>query len=318
MAPETDARAVGDDTLFLVASITKPIVATAVLLLMERGDVLLDDPVARFVPEFGRNGKGSVRLRHLLTHTSGLPDMLPNNVALRASHAPLARFVEAIYELPLAFPPGSQVRYQSTGFAILAEVLERVSGLPIAEFLRREIFEPLGMIDTSLGMESDKQHRIASVRLDGEQVGTSWHWNSSYWLSLGAPWGGLITSARDLARFCRMMLGEGELDGVRVLSPASVRAAISNQLAAMPLLPEADRTTRPWGLGWRLNWPGSSANFGDLLGPRAFGHWGATGTLLWVDPDADAFLVLLTTQPGCDEGRELGRISNAVAAALEG
>lgn len=317
MGPEPDALAVRDDALFLVASITKPIVATAALLLIERGELLLDDPVALILPEFERNGKRPVRLRHLLTHTSGLPDMLPNNIALRAGHAPLTRFVEAIHELPLAFPPGAAVRYQSMGFAILSAIVERITRVFLPEFLRREIFEPLGMMDTSLGWNPDKRHRIAAIRLEAEQAGTNWHWNSPYWLGFGAPWGGLITSATDLARFCRMMLGEGELEGVRVLSAATVRAATSNQLAAMPLLPEADRTTRPWGLGWRLNWPGSSANFGDLLGPRVFGHWGSTGTLLWVDPDADAFLVLLTTQPGGDDGRELGQISNVVASALE-
>jgi CubicO group peptidase (beta-lactamase class C family) len=316
MGPEEDAEDVQDNTLFLVASITKPIVATAALLLIERGDVLLDDPVASVLPEFGRNGKAAVSLRHLLTHTSGLPDMLPNNIALRAAHAPLSRFVEAIYELPLAFPPGTQVRYQSMGFAILAAVVERITESSIAEFLRREVFEPLGMMDTSLGMKEGTRHRIAAIRLEGEQVGTNWHWNSPYWLAFGAPWGGLITSARDLARFCRMMLGGGALEGVRVLSLASVRLATSNQLKAMPQLPEVERKMRPWGLGWRLNWLGSSANFGDLLGPRAYGHWGATGTLFWIDPDADAFLVLLTTQPGGEDGRELARISNAVAAAL--
>ena len=90
----------------------------------------------------------------------------------------------------------------------------------------------------------------------------------------------------------------------------------TNQLQSMAAVPEADRRTRPWGLGWRLNWPGHSANFGDLLGPRTFGHWGATGTLTWIDPDADAFLVLFTTQPQEPEGRYLARISNMVCAAM--
>ncbi len=113
-----------------------------------------------------------------------------------------------------------------------------------------------------------------------------------------------------------MMLGEGTLEGVSILSPASIQALTSNQLAAMPGVPEIERRCRPWGLGWRLNWPGHSANFGDLLGPRTYGHWGATGTLCWIDPDADAFLVLLTTHPDGDAGPHLARISNMVAAAL--
>jgi CubicO group peptidase (beta-lactamase class C family) len=172
------------------------------------------------------------------------------------------------------------------------------------------------MADTSLGARPGKLDRIAAVRLEADQRETDWTWNSRYWLEFGAPWGGLITSPADFARFCRMMLNRGTLDGVRVLSPASVRAMTRNQLESMPLVPEVDRRCRPWGLGWRLNWPGQSSNFGDLLGPNTYGHWGATGTLCWIDPDADVFLVLFTTQPGGDDGRHLARVSNAVAAAL--
>jgi CubicO group peptidase (beta-lactamase class C family) len=318
MGPEDDAPAVRPDALFLVASLTKPLTATAVMILAEHGEVGLDDRVAEFLPDFARNGKHDVRLRHLLTHTSGLPDMLPDNRALRAAHAPLERFVGEVMRLPLRFPPGTQVSYQSTGFAVLGEVGRVVSGVGLAEFLRREVFEPLGMADTSLGWRPEHAGRIVRVRLEPDQEGTDWHWNTPYWLGFGAPWGGLITSPADYARFCRMMLNHGALDGTRVLSPAAVRAMTSNQLEGMPSVPETDRRCRPWGLGWRLTWRGESAHFGDLLGPRAYGHWGATGTLCWVDPDADAFLVLLTTQPGGDDGGNLARLSNAFAAAFVG
>jgi CubicO group peptidase (beta-lactamase class C family) len=90
----------------------------------------------------------------------------------------------------------------------------------------------------------------------------------------------------------------------------------TNQLAALPDVPEEERRCRPWALGWRLNWPGQPSSFGDLLGPRTYGHWGASGTLCWLDPEARAFLILFTTQPLEHEGRFLNRISNLVAAAL--
>ena len=127
------------------------------------------------------------------------------------------------------------------------------------------------------------------VRQPKEMEGSDWGWMSPYWLALGAPWGGLVTTPADLARFCLMTLNGGALGSVRLLSSATIRTMTSNQFLAMPQIPEEDRRCKPWGLGWRLNWPGHSSNFGDLLGPRSFGHWGATGTLCWIDPDAEAF-----------------------------
>lgn len=304
------------DALFLVASITKPMTATAVMMLVERGQLALEDRVATYVPKFGANGKQDVQLRHLLTHTSGLPDMVPNNNALRAAHQPLAAFVEETCKLPLAFAPGTRVSYQSMGIAMLAEIVHQITGSSLRDFLRKEVFDPLGMKDTSLGWQPEKKERIAAVRISAEQRKTDWHWNTPYWLGFGAPWGGMITSPADFARFCQMMLNGGKLGDVRVLAPATVRAMATNQLAGMPLVPEEERRCRPWGLGWRLQWPAHSANFGDLLGPRVFGHWGATGTLCWIDPEADAYCVLFTTQPQEPEGRFLARVSNGVAGAL--
>jgi CubicO group peptidase (beta-lactamase class C family) len=313
--PDGDAP-LRPDALFLVASITKPVTATAVMMLVERGVVSLEDPAAAFVPRFAAHGKGGVRLRHLLTHTSGLPDMVRDNEKLRAGHQPPAAFLEAVCQEPLLFPPGTRVSYQSTGIAVLAEVVHQVSGATLAEFLRKEVFDPLGMADTSLGWQPAKKDRIAGVRLPAAMRGTDWNWNTPYWLGFGAPWGGLITSPADFARLCALMLNGGHLGGVRLLSPLAVRAMTTNQLAAMSQVPEEERRCRPWGLGWRLNWPGEPSSFGDLLGPRAYGHWGATGTLCWLDPESETFFLLFTTQPQDPEDRFLARLSNAVCAAL--
>jgi CubicO group peptidase (beta-lactamase class C family) len=276
----------------------------------------LQDPVARYVPRFAANGKEAVHVRHLLTHASGLPDMLPNNDKLRSAHQPFSAFIDEICKLKLDFASGTGVQYQSMGIAMLAEIVHQVSGVTAAEFLRREVFVPLGMNDTSLGWRPETKGRIAAVRISAEQAKTDWNWNTPYWLGFGAPWGGLITSPGDLAKYCLMMLGEGAWGKVRIFSPTTVRAMTMNQLAAMPKVPEEERRCRPWGLGWRLNWPAHSANFGDLLGPRAYGHWGATGTLCWLDPDAQAFCIIFTTQPQEPEGRFLARLSNVIAAAV--
>jgi CubicO group peptidase (beta-lactamase class C family) len=224
--------------------------------------------------------------------------------------------VEGACATNLLFEPGTRVSYQSMGTALLGEVLQRITGQPLPDFLRREFFDPLGMNDTSLGWQPEKRHRIAAVRLPANMEHTDWHWNTPYWLGFGAPWGGLVTSPADYAKFCQLMLNGGAVGGVRVLSPATVRAMTSNQLAGMPRMPEEERRCRPWGLGWRLHWPAHSPHFGDLLGPRSFGHWGATGTLCWMDPDTEVFCVILTTQPQEEEGRFLARACNAVAAAV--
>jgi CubicO group peptidase (beta-lactamase class C family) len=314
--PDPRGAVLRPDALFLVASITKPVTVTAAMILVERGQLALSDRVADFLPRFSGRGKRDVLIRHLMTHTSGLPDMLPSNGRLRAAHRPLCAFIEETCRAPLQFTPGTRVSYQSMGTALLAEVVHQVSGTALRDFLRTEIFGPLGMRDTSLGWEAARRERIAAVRLPAEQEQTDWHWNSPYWLGFGAPWGGLITSPGDFARFCQVMLNRGALGDVRIVSPATVRIMTSNQLALMPQVPEEERRCRPWGLGWRLNWPGESATFGDLLGPRTYGHWGATGTLCWIDPDTEAFFLLFTTQPLEQDGRLYARLSNAIVAAF--
>lgn len=322
-APETTVP-LREDALFLVASITKPIVATGVLLLVERGLLTLGDRVTDVIPEFGRNGKHSVEIRHLLTHTSGLPDMLPDNIELRQANAPLSRFVERTCEEPLTFPPGRGVQYQSMGFTILGEIIARITGRSCADFLQQELFKPLGMNDTWLGVPDEwfeddalQASRIPTVHVPAEHLdGLTWNWNSRYWRQLGAPWGGLLVTARDLATFAQFLLRGGtNRAGCRLLSPAAIAAATRNQLSAMRDVPGDERRCRPWGLGWRLNWPAHSANFGDLLGPNTFGHWGATGTVLWIDPDQRNFAVILTTTPQEPAGHSLSRLSNMIAAA---
>ncbi len=313
-----------DDAIFLIASITKPIVGLGALLLIERGLLTLGDRVIEYLPEFGRNGKSGITIRHLLTHTSGLPDMLPNNQQLRIAQSPLSVFVEDTCEIAPAFTPGRNVQYQSMGLAILGEVIARIAGCSCAEFLQRELFAPLQMHDTVLGTPDDwyqgeapRVERIAEIRTPPEQESaTHWGWNSRYWRSLGAPWGGLLTTPADLAAIARLMLNHGRVDGQSLLSPAAIAAATRNQLEHMPSVPADEMRKRPWGLGWRLNWPAHSANFGDLLGPRTFGHWGATGTLLWIDPDRDIFAAILTTRPQEPRGRYLARLSNAIMAAI--
>lgn len=319
-----NSPAVRPDAIFLIASITKPIVAMGVMLLIERGQLTLNDRVVDFFPEFGKKGKIPTTIRHLLTHTSGLPDMLPDNVELRKQHSPRSAFVAGTCEVTPDFPAGRSVQYQSTGIAMLGAIIEKISGLSCGQFLRREFFGPLGMTDTELGAPDDwfagmhpRVNRIAELRVSADQADVAdWNWNSRYWRQLGAPWGGLLTTPWDLGLFAQLMLNGGRAGDKSLLASATIVEATRNQLAPMKDVPDEERRFRPWGFGWRLQWANHASTFGDLVSPTAFGHWGATGTMLWIDPASDSFALILTTQPLDGSQASFQRLSNAIVGAF--
>jgi CubicO group peptidase (beta-lactamase class C family) len=317
---DESADTLDENAIFLVASITKPVVAMGVLRLLEQGEISLNDRVVDLLPEFDAAPRRPMTIRHLLTHTSGLPDMLPNNRKLREENRPLSAFFEGTCAVTLDFPPGHGVQYQSMGFVLLAEIVHRISGVSCRQFVHEEILAPLQMHDSALGADENwyegpepKINRLVEVRVPEEQQeGQEWNWNSRYWRQFGAPWGGLLASVDDIARLCHSLIG-----GPIPLSPATIEQMTSNQLHALAGVSEADRRTRGWGLGWRLNWPTHPATFGDLIGPHVVGHWGATGTVCWADRASGTGCVILTSQP-LDRGRNLlVHLSNAIAASLE-
>lgn len=172
-------RPAAADTIFLVASLTKPVTALAVMQLIEQRKLGLDQPICEVVPEFGhgiwRNvlfgtRRRKITVRHLLTHTSGLPDAFPGNLELRERHAPLSDFVKGVCdEAEVAFEPGTDISYQSTGLLLLGEAVRRLSGLPLPEYLKEHVFGPCGMHDTTLGIAADrKKDREAMVDLSDE------------------------------------------------------------------------------------------------------------------------------------------------------
>ena len=305
-------------TRFAVASLTKPVVATLALAAVERGELSLGDRVADRLPAFRTGRKRGVRVRHLLTHTSGLPDLLPDDLALREAETPLAVFLERAAAEPLAFEPGRAVAYSSLGFAALWAFLNDGDPAAAGRALAGRVFGPLGMTASSLGpvgpTGGGNDDPIAEVRAPdrtsaGERVAI---WNGDYWRRLGAPWGGMVSTAGDLGRFCSAWA----TGGGPVLSPATVRAATANALAPMRRIPEPDRRCRPWGLGWRRVWPAHAAYFGDLLPGGAYGHWGSTGCVLWVAPATGAWAVILTTRPQDPGGALCGRLSNATVSSF--
>jgi beta-lactamase class C len=262
-----------EDTPFLIASITKPMTAAGVMVLRDRGELALDDRVERFIPEFTGEGRGAVTIRHLLTHTSGLPDMLPENERLRARHAPLAEFVAAACRTPLLFAPGSKASYQSMGILLAAEIAQRIAKQPFREFLRAAVFDPLGMKATRLGAVPGAARIQVIERSD-------YDWNSSYWRDLGAPWGGAHSTVDDIARFLNAF------DGA---AATPWKAATSSEMRTLHTNGLGDA----YGLGWRLQ-PGG---FGKGCSAATYGHSGSTGTLCWRDPGKKLTFVLLTSKP---------------------
>jgi CubicO group peptidase (beta-lactamase class C family) len=297
------------DTVFLLASITKPVTACALMLLVERGQVSLADYASRYLPEFTGGYRGEVRVRDLLSHTSGLPDMLPENIALRRAHAPLSEFVKGAMRTPLLYRPRTGFQYQSMGILLAAEIVERVTEMRLRDFEKREIFDPLGMKNSFLGMGGRKIEETAWCQGGGnpadlERFGP----NSPYWRDMGHPWGGMHSTTTDLAILLQTFLNGGAYGDFRLFSPATVAAMTRDQNEGL---------NAPWGLGWGLATSRVWAYFGDLASRRAFGHSGATGTVAWADPDRRLLCVILTTRPsGEDNGRLLRLVSNAVTAAV--
>jgi CubicO group peptidase (beta-lactamase class C family) len=317
-----DGKAACDttDRLFLVASLTKPVVATLAIQSACEGLLCFSDRVSQFIPAFARGPLRRIQVRHLLTHTSGLPDMLPENEALRAAHAPTEEFVHGTAEVTPEFAAGTHSRYSSMGFAVLGRILETVFDNPLRCVLQQRLFQPLEMSNTFLGLPDDLAAELLPQVLPSElprwqPAAVDWNWNSRYWRQLGAPWGGLITTADDLAKLSVALLQEsssGRDEGL--LRPVAMRMAFENQLACYGDITASHRQTRGWGFGWRLNWPDHAACFGDFLPATAAGHWGATGTLWWIDPASGNWAVLLSTTPYEESRSTLQRCSNIIAA----
>ncbi len=306
---QSGSSPVKPDSVYIIASLTKPVTATSLMILVERGEVSLSEPVTRYLPEFTGGERRKVRVLDLLAHTSGLPDMLPENTQLRRAHAPLSEFVKQIYTTPLLFTPGTAFRYQSMGILLAAEIIERIAKTPLRDFERKEIFEPLGMAHSSLGMGGRSISDTVQVQESGDPAElASWGANSEYWRNLGNPWGGMHTTTTDLAILLQTFLNAGTYSGKRILSPATVKTMISDQNANL---------NGAWGLGWRLG-RSQGKEFGDLVSPDAFGHMGASGTMEWADPETGLICVILTSRPlSVDNGLFLRLVSNAVVASVE-
>ena len=279
-AVEPGREEMTEDTIFDAASLTKVVATTpAILLLIERGQMELDAPVSRYWPEFAANGKAAITIRHLLTHTSGLRPGLDG-----AGEGREAVLEEVCREKSVTVP-GAQFRYSDLNFITLGALVPMVTKRPLENFCATEIFERLGMKDTMYQPPAGWSERIAPTTR-GTERGVV-HDPTARRMGGVAGHAGLFTTAADLARYARMILHEGELDGVRVFQPETVR-----------LMTGAQSPAKIWdwrGLGWDIDSPYAGPR-GGRFSLAGFGHTGWTGTSLWIDPPSKTFIIFLSNR----------------------
>jgi len=325
-AVEPQRETMTTDTVFDLASLTKIVAtATSIMILIERGQVRLADPVVKFIPEMKGGGRDAITIEQLLTHVSGFaPDF-----DLRERWNGYDEAIKRLYIEPLRTSPGARFVYSDINYIALGEVVHRVSGLMLDEFARRNIFQPLGMHDTGFKPPANLTARIAPTERRRGQMnylgdsgtnagseGEQWlrgqvHDPTSFRMGGVAGHAGLFSTADDLAVFCRMVLGGGSYRGVRILSPYGV---------AMMTQPRAvSETGAARGIGWDIA-TSFSTNKGDLFPLGSFGHTGFTGTSLWIDPASDTFIVFLSNRVHPDGKGDVsslrGRLASIVASSI--
>ncbi len=297
------------ETVFDLASITKPLAtATSVMILLERGYLRLLDPVDLYIdgfepwidPETGR--KQRIRIWHLLTHTSGLPPYAPVKELEERYGAPNPdSLIVYIGRVERHSPPAEKFRYSCLNFITLQRIVENISGQDLAEFSHRNIFEPLKMTHTRYKPGSGC---AVTELIDGQPLDGVVHDPlARVMMDCVSGNAGLFSNADDLARFAQMMLNYGELEGVRILSPLTVKKMIS--------VPKAVEFSGR-ALGWDVA-SDYSSNGGDLFPYGSFGHTGYTGTSIWIDPATSTTVILLTNRVHPNDSGSVVRLRSLVA-----
>jgi uncharacterized protein YbbC (DUF1343 family)/CubicO group peptidase (beta-lactamase class C family) len=312
------------DTIFDLASLTKVVAtATSIMILVERGKLRLSDPISLYIPELKGEGRDRITIEQLLTHVSGYaPDF-----DLRERWSGYDEAIKRLIKEPLRNPPGNRFTYSDIGFITLGEVVARVGGMPLDQFAKRNIFDPLRMNNTGFRPSALLKSRIAPTEKRRGQlsylgdtpanIGAEaevWlrgevHDPTSYRMNGVAGHAGLFSTANDLAIYCQMILNGGSYGGVRILSPLTVAEM------TRPRVVSNGGATR--GLGWDMNTT-YSTNRGDLFPLGSFGHTGFTGTSIWIDPASEMFVVFLSNRVHPDGKGDVGPLRGRVASIVAG
>ena len=292
---------VPERTIYDLASLTKVVgTTTAVMILFDEGKLHLDDRVVQYIPEFGGGAKDNVTIRMLLEHRSGLP--AGRDLWRMASTPEEAR--AAAISTPLFAPPGQYVEYSDLGADMLGFVVEAISGEKLDQFLQTRVFGPLGMSDTRFRPDGSLRGRIAPTELNpprGYPLRGEVHDENAYALGGVAGHAGLFSTASDLAVFAQMLLNGGSYNGTRIVADSTVK-----------LFTRRAAATR--ALGWDTC--GGKGSCGTYFSPTAYGHTGFTGTSLWIDPEREMFVVLLTNRVHDARARRPAKVISDVRADL--
>jgi CubicO group peptidase (beta-lactamase class C family) len=285
----------GPRVLWPVASISKLFAAAMVMRLVELGEISLSTLVAGILPELAGEGRDEIRVRHLLTHTAGLRYESPEMEARLVSQTPLEDLVAEACRAPLTFRPGTQFAYSDDGYLLAGHLAAVVAGQPYPDLVQTLVCEPMGLADTFVVPPADAQDRIAVVAGSLSEGTSGAMYNSAYARALGHPAFGVVSTLPDLLRFAAHFAPGGP----RIHSEATIRAMTISQTGGVPGEPPLQIGYRPdvrtpWGLGFELQTEALPGLFSDLVSPPTFGHGGASGCQLLVDPEADLRIVILT------------------------
>jgi CubicO group peptidase (beta-lactamase class C family) len=302
------------DSIFRIYSMTKPLVSVAVMMLMERGQLLLSDPVSRWLPEYANQHvatahglqavKQAATVQDLLRHTAGLTYEFLGTSSVQQQYAEVeiasrdrtnAEFSQALAALPLMFEPRSVWAY-SRATDVLGRLIEVVSGQSLGTFLKHEIFDPLGMVDTGFAVPPEHHHRIAEPFAHDPDGGVPMKViEPRETPAMESGGGGLMSTAMDYTRFLQCLRNRGELDGVRLLSPYTVDFMTADHLGDIP----ADGTLLPPGHGFGLGFAvRTQAGLSPVPGSVGLYYWGGiAGTTFFVDPALDMYAMLLIQAP---------------------
>lgn len=288
-----------DRTVYDLASLTKVVgTTTAIMLLLEDGKIRLDDPVSAYLPEFSGAGRERVTIRHLLTHTSGLPDGIDVPSGLSPEQA--LRYVLAT---PLRSTPGMRVEYSDLSAVILYAAAERAAGEPLYRFLDRRVFGPLKMRSTTFYPGEGCTRCAPTSRVSGPAFRGRVHDPIARRMGGISGNAGLFSTVHDMARFAAMMANGGELDGTRVLQSSTIRQFIQRQPG-----------TGTRALGWDTPGRPGTSMFGDRCSNGSYGHTGYTGTSIWIDPDRGVWVVLLSNRTyDTERNNRMQQLRRAVA-----